>query len=189
MSNIDKIQVSAEATPNPATMRFSISRQICDQSYEFNNSDEAIRSPLAAKLFGFPWTQAVYIGTNFVSITKQEWVDWKLLSQALCGLIQEHIENNEGIITNIAAESSGNDILDTDNDEVKQIKKILNKEIRPQVALDGGDIVFHSFEDGIVNVHMKGACSGCPSSSATLKMGIEVRLKQALPQIIEVRAV
>lgn len=180
-----EITVTPESTPNPQTYMFKINQNIADQNIQFNEAAEAAKSPLATKLFGFPWTEAVYIGEDFVSLTKQEWVDWAILTEPLCGLIKEHIEKKEPVLLGNTAED---DIDENDSEEVKLIKQVINKEIRPQVALDGGDIVFHKYENNIVYIYMQGACSGCPSSSITLKQGIEVRLQNALPEIKEVVA-
>jgi Fe-S cluster biogenesis protein NfuA len=117
-----------------------------------------------------------------VTVTKQDWVDWQVLAEPLANLIQEHFERGEPVLLEVA----GNDESLNDTPIVKQIKTILNNEIRPAGALDGGDIVFHKYENQIVYLFMKGSCAGCPSSTATLKDGIEVRLKEAIPEIIEV---
>lgn len=181
-----EIQVTPEETPNPQTYKFLINQKISDNNVNFAEASETSSSPLAGKLFGFPWTQSVYIGENFVSLTKQEWVEWDILKEPLCGLIKEHIENKEPVLIEFA---KGSEEDENDTDEVKLIKKVINEEIRPQVALDGGDIVFNRYENNIVYIHMQGACSGCPSSSITLKQGIEVRLKNALAEIEEVVAI
>lgn len=178
------VEVSPESTPNPNTFKFNINENIAGSSMEFSQASETSNSPLAAKLFGFPWTESVYIGENFVSLTKQDWVEWEILKEPLCGLIKEHIENREPVLIEV----SDNENSENDSEEVKLIKEVINKEIRPQVALDGGDIIFHKYENQVVYIYMQGACSGCPSSSITLKQGIEVRLKNALPEIKEVIA-
>jgi Fe-S cluster biogenesis protein NfuA len=185
MSNI---AVSFEQTPNPATMKFSLSMRISDQSYDFPTAQEAHFSPLAAKLFGFPWTSAVFIGPDFITVTKQDWVDWDVLAEPLSGLIREHFDLGQPVVVTppAASEEAGNE---NDSPIVQQIKKILNNEIRPVVAMDGGDIVFADFKEGVLSIYMKGACSGCPSSTATLKQGIEVRMKELLPEIREVISV
>jgi Fe-S cluster biogenesis protein NfuA len=181
----DSIIVRAEVTPNPQTLRFVTNRTLTENPAEFKSAQETSAAPLARKLFGFPWTAGVFIGKDFVTVTKQDWVDWETLSEPLSGLIQEHLERGEPILHQaVEQESSANDLP-----EVQLIKKILNEEIRPAVALDGGDIVFHKFENGIVYLSMQGSCSGCPSSTMTLKMGIEARLQNAIPSIREVLAV
>ncbi len=183
---MQKLTVSFESTPNPATMKFRFSEKLVDQPAEFTHSNETERSPLAAKIFGFPWTSAVFLGEDFVSVTKQDWVDWDVLVEPLAGLIQEHLQSGEALLVDVAnpQEEDAND-----SPLVKAIKIALNRDVRPVVALDGGDVVFHSFENGILNLQMKGACAGCPSSSATLKEGIEVRMRDLFPEITEIRAV
>ncbi|MFN7454241.1 MAG: NifU family protein [Pseudobdellovibrionaceae bacterium] len=188
-SNITvNVQVTIESTPNPATLKFNLNTQIVESGIDFPTAQETDRSPLAAKLFGFPWTAGVYLGPQFVSVTKQDWVDWDVLAEPLAGLIKEHLERGEGILSE-AVEVQGNEFEESDTDEIKQIKTILAREIRPVVALDGGDVVFAKYEDQVLYIQMKGSCSGCPSSQATLKEGIEVRFKELMPSIKEVRAV
>jgi len=177
--------IHAEPTPNPQTLRFVANVQLCENTAEFKTPQETTRSPLAKKLFGFPWTAGVFIGHDFVTVTKQDWVDWETLAEPLAALIQEHLERGEIVLHDAkdqAAEAN-------DSPDVALIKKILNEEIRPMVAQDGGDIVFHKFEDGIVSIFMQGACAGCPSSTMTLKMGIEERLKALVPSVREVISV
>lgn len=178
--------VTFELTPNPATMKFILPHQITTEGFDCPTAQEAERSPLAAKIFGFPWTSSVYVGPNFITVTKQDWVDWELLAQPLSGLIQEHLDRNEPVVIEFV-ETPEDD--SNDSTLVRNIKSVLNREIRPVVALDGGDIVFYKFEAPILYIRMKGACSGCPSSSITLKEGIETRMKELFPEIQEVVAV
>lgn len=180
------IQVSFEQTPNPATLKFNLSMRVVETPYDFPNAQEAQSSPLASKLFGFPWTSSVFIGPDFITVTKQDWVDWDVLAEPLAGLIREHLERGEPVYVERPSSEGANDENESDSPVVKQIKRILNAEIRPVVAMDGGDIVFADYKEGILSLHMKGACAGCPSSTATLKEGIEVRMKELLPEIKEV---
>ncbi|MCB0342676.1 MAG: NifU family protein [Pseudobdellovibrionaceae bacterium] len=180
----DSVQVFYEATPNPQSMKFVIDRDISPETVQFSDPKEAQRAPLAAKIFGFPWTSGVFLGSNFVTVTKQDWVDWETLAEPLSHLIAEHLDRQEPVIF---PKDSLEETTD-DDPTVRKIKEILNNEIRPAVAMDGGDIVFDRYEEGVVFVYMQGACSGCPSSSLTLKSGIEARLKEAIPEIIEVVA-
>ena len=186
----DKIKVSYENTPNPATLKFNLPFEVTVVGFECASAQDTDRSPLAAKIFGFPWTQSVFVGPNYLTITKQDWVDWNVLAEPLSGLIQEHLERGEPVVVEVA-DMMADDGDENENDSpiVKNIKALLNREIRPVVALDGGDITFAKFENDVVYLRMKGACAGCPSSQATLKDGIEVRLKDAFPQIKEVVAV
>ncbi len=179
-----------EATPNPQSMKFIVTAMIADESVNITNTAEAARSPLAQKILGFPWASGVFIGPTFVTVTKQEWVDWSVLAEPLCDLIKEHLTSRLPVLLKPAADKAPANDADSDDDSptVRQIKKILREEIRPAVAMDGGDIVFEKFEDGRVYLHMQGACSGCPSSAYTLKEGIETRLREALPEIQEVIA-
>jgi Fe-S cluster biogenesis protein NfuA len=180
------MNVTFETTPNPATMKFIFPQQISDQSVDFPSVETCERSPLAAKIFGFPWVSAVFLGENFVSITKQDWVDWTVLAKPLSGLLAEHVSSGQPVLLNLVAANNENE---NDSPIVKQIKRLLETEIKPVVALDGGDIAFVSYENQVLSLKMMGACSGCPSSQATLKDGIEVRMKQALPEIKEVISV
>lgn len=180
------MNVTFETTPNPATMKFIFPQQICDQSVDFPSVETSERSPLAAKIFGFPWVSAVFLGENFVSITKQDWVEWAVLAKPLSGLLAEHVSSGQPVLLNLVAANNENE---NDSPIVKQIKRLLETEIKPVVALDGGDIAFVSYENQVLSLKMMGACSGCPSSQATLKDGIEVRMKQALPEIKEVISV
>lgn len=186
--NKNSIQVRTEATPNPATLKFLFGTSLCEGMHEFLTVSETDRSPLAAKLFGFPWTQSVFIGPDFVAVTKQDWVDWDVLAEPLAGLIQEHLVADLPIIVELAVVDTddADEEQSTDSPAVRAIKNLLKKEIKPMVALDGGDVSFVKYEKNILFVKMKGACSGCPSSKATLKQGIEVRMKEVIPEIIEV---
>jgi Fe-S cluster biogenesis protein NfuA len=180
-------QVTFETTPNPATMKFHLGKPVTDQGFDCPSVQETERSPLAAKIFGFPWASSVYVGTDFITVTKQDWVDWELLANPLSSLIQEHLDANEPVVVELLAATDEDDA--NDSPMVRNIKSVLNREIRPVVALDGGDIVFHRYENQILYVHMRGACSGCPSSQVTLKEGIETRMKELFPEISEVVAV
>lgn len=179
---MSELFVRAEMTPNPQTLRFVTNCELTETPTDYKTAQETSQAPLARKLFGFPWTSGVFIGRDFVAVTKQDWVDWETLTEPLAGLIQEHLERGEVVMHPPAVEA----VVADDSADVAAIKKVLNEEIRPAVAQDGGDVVFHKFEDGIVYLFMQGACAGCPSSTMTLKMGIETRLKEAVPSIREV---
>lgn len=182
-----EVQVMFESTPNPASLKFIVNRPISQENIYFRSLNEAKRSPLSAKIFGFPWTASVYLGSNFVTITKEDWVEWDALSQPLANLIREHISRGEPILVELEEEISESD--PNDPPVVQKIKQILYNEIRPAVAMDGGNVLFHKFEDGIVYIQMQGACAGCPGSTMTLKMGIEGRLREAVPEVVEVVSV
>ncbi len=179
-------KVTFEKTPNPSTMKFLLHQNVASEGFNCENPQDAERSPLASKIFGFPWTSSVYVGTDFITVTKQDWVDWEILANPLANLINDHIEQNEPVVVQMI-QSPDDDV--NDSEIVKKIKAVLNKEIRPVVALDGGDIVFSKYEDNVLYIHMRGACAGCPSSTATLKDGIEVRMREAFPEIKEVLSV
>ena len=179
---MSQIDVYYEATPNPNTLKFFMGQNITDESLMVDSVESSGRSPLAQKLFGFPWMSGVYISQNFVSITKQDWVAWEVLADPLCDLISEHIATGEAVV--LPADSCEETSEDTD--VVKKIKSILNEDIRPVVAMDGGDIVFDKYENNILYLHMQGACSGCPSSEITLKEGVQKRLQELIPEIKEV---
>ncbi len=180
------MKVTFESTPNPATLKFLLQRQATEQPFDCPTPQDAEKSPLAAKIFGFPWTASVFVGTDFITVTKQDWVDWEILAEPLTGMIQEHLDRGEPLVIELQS-------LDTESSSdsplIKNIKKILDTEIRPVVALDGGDILFNKFENNILYIHMRGACAGCPSSTATLKDGIEVRMREVFPEIHEVVAI
>jgi Fe-S cluster biogenesis protein NfuA len=178
-----KLEVRIEATPNPQTLMFKFSQKLLEEAFDCPTAQDAEKSPLAAKIFGFPWTQSVFLGQDFISVTKQDWVDWDVLAEPLANLIKEHIENGGELYVNV--ESQG-DIDENDSPLIKDIKRLLNQEIRPVVAYDGGDVGFVRFDEGKLYLQFKGSCSGCPSKSVTLKEGIEVRVKEVFPQVQEV---
>ena len=150
--------------------------------------EQAKRSPLAGKILGFPWAKSVFLGKDFITVTKEDWVEWDILRDPLASLIQEHLEKGEQVLlpeVSTAAKTSN----EKDSSAVQLIKEILKNEIQPAVAMDGGFIDFVSYKDKKVYLNLQGACSGCPSSAFTLKEGIETRLKQSLPEIEEVIAI
>jgi Fe-S cluster biogenesis protein NfuA len=185
----NSLSVFYESTPNPNSMKFRVDHQIANESVFFDEPAKASRSPLAQKLFGFPWAQAVFVGPDFVTVTKQSWVDWSVIADPLANLIAEHIERNEGVLLPAQAAPTTTQADPNDSPIVQKIKEILETEIRPAVAIDGGDIVFNRYEDNRLYLHMQGACAGCPSSAMTLKDGIETRMKAAVPELIEVISV
>ena len=137
------ITISYENTPNPQSLKFLVNRDIADETADFRDAMSAGRSPLASKIFGFPWTDGVYVGPNYITITKQDWVEWDVLADPLCGLIKEHLESDQPVLLEAQEDSSD----DNDSPVVKKIKEILDREVRPAVALDGGDIVFQRYEN------------------------------------------
>jgi len=145
-----------------------------------------VNSPLASRLFEVDGVDGVFLGSDFISVTKKKEEEWFSLKPSILGKIMEHYASGDDVLKLDKNEKSVPDIEDSDT--VQQIKKLLETRVRPAVAMDGGDIQFESFEDGIVTLLMKGACSGCPSSTATLKMGIENMLRHYIPEVQEVRA-
>ncbi len=186
---MNEFQVNYESTPNPQSLKFVVTAPIATESMNFTSAQDCARSPLARKIFGFPWAAGVFVGTHFVTVTKQDWVDWEVLADPLSDLIREHLQRGEGVLLPAATDAVTEADDANESPIVRQIKQILRDEIRPAVAMDGGDIVFDRFEEGRVYLHMQGSCSGCPSSELTLKEGIETRLRSAIPEILEVVAV
>lgn len=189
---MSKIQLAIKPTPNPQAMMFECNQPIAKESRSFSSVQEAFSSPLAMKIFGFPWAQEVFIGPNFVSITKQDWVDWDVLAEPLCDLLSEHLEQGLSVLEEMQTSQKIPTSQSSDSNDtplIRAIKDALDREIRPQVALDGGDVVFADFKEQVLYIHMRGSCSGCPSSTYTLKQGIEVRLKELFPEIQSVEAI
>lgn len=179
--------IQTEETPNPATLKFLPGRVLMTEgTAEFKSPEDASLSPLASKLFDVEGVRGVFFGADFVTITKEEASQWPVLKPAILGAIMEHFITHQPLFY---GEGFSNASQDDDDPIVKQIKEILDTRIRPAVAMDGGDIVFDTFEDGVLYVRMQGACSGCPSSSATLKVGIENMLRHYVPEVREVRPV
>lgn len=180
-------QVTYETTPNPQSLKFIVNSQICDEILEVSDRKQARRSPLAEKILGFPWAKSVFLGENFVTVTKEEWLEWDMISDPLSNLIKDHLDRGEKVLLpKTPAKQKNTAVQEEESEEVKKIKEILEQEIQPAVAMDGGYIEFVSYEKGIVYLSLQGACAGCPSSTVTLKHGIEQRLKQFIPEIKEV---
>jgi Fe-S cluster biogenesis protein NfuA len=179
--------IQTEQTPNPATLKFLPGRDVMAAgTADFPAPETAGRSPLASALFGVEGVRGVFFGGDFVTVTKADDRDWQLLKPAILAVIMEHFTSGQPLF---AAGAAGE--AETEGDEgeiVAQIKELLETRVRPAVAQDGGDIVFRSFEDGVVFLHLQGSCSGCPSSTATLKAGIENLLRHYIPEVREVRA-
>lgn len=189
-----EIKVTCEQTPNPQSLKFVLNTQIASEILEITDRNQASRSPLAAKILGFPWAKSVFIGENFITITKEDWLEWDMLSDPIADMIQGHIEKGEKVILQppTSTEKSTNSDGKTDAQDcptTQKIKSIITKEIQPAVAMDGGYIEFVSYKENIVYLSLQGACSGCPSASYTLKEGIQTRLQQDIPEIKEVVSV
>lgn len=183
--------IQTEPTPNPATLKFLPGQTVMPRGVaEFTDPDEAERlSPLARRIFAVEGVSGVYLGNDFISVTKADGVDWYAMKPAVLGAIMEHYLSGEPVAAPEATLSVDGETAGEDDPTVKQIKELIDTRVRPAVARDGGDIVFHGFDRGVVYLHMRGACSGCPSSIVTLKNGIENLLKYYVPDVVEVRAV
>ena len=187
--------IQTEATPNPATLKFLPGETVVQNGpFEFVSLDEATgKSPLAERLFSIPSVTGVFFGFDFVTITKSEEADWQHLKPAILGVIMEHYMSGQPVMAADEAASAmpdGEGFIEEGSEEiVSTIKELLETRVRPAVAQDGGDITFHGFKDGRVFLKMRGACAGCPSSTATLQHGIQNLLKHFIPEVQEVSAV
>jgi Fe-S cluster biogenesis protein NfuA len=184
--------IQTETTPNPATLKFLPGRSVMtDGTLEMRDGAAAAQSPLAQALFSVPGVAGVFFGPDFISVTKGEG-EWQHMKPAILGIIMEHFTSGAPLLAGgvTGAEGDGEEFFDASHaDTVATIKELLESRIRPAVAGDGGDITFRGFKDGIVYLSMKGACSGCPSSTATLKHGIQNLLRHYLPEVQDVEQV
>ncbi len=180
--------IQTEPTPNPATLKFIPGREVGGAvTADFADAAEAERSPLAQRLFAVDGVTGVFLGSDFVTVAKAEDREWQVLKPEVLGAIMDHFTSGQPVLLETAA-----DTLEADEDEdeiVAQIKELLDTRVRPAVAMDGGDITFREFRDGVVYLHMQGACSGCPSSTATLKYGIENMLRHYVPEVVSVEPI
>ena len=182
--------IQTESTPNPATLKFLPGKAVMQNgTANFADASESARSPMATRLFAIEGVAGVFLGSDFVTVTKSSEKDWDVMRPQILGSIMEHYQSGRPMIEDDAA--AGTDASEDGEDDpiVKQIKELIDTRVRPAVAQDGGDIIFKGFEGGIVSLHMQGACAGCPSSTATLKHGIENMLRYYVPEVQEVRAV
>ena len=178
--------IETETTPNPATLKFLPGRTVMEQgTANFADADAATRSPLALRLFGLDGVTQVFFGADFVTVSKADETSWSELKPAVLGALVEHFTAGDPLLTGAAEPTAAEE----DDEVVTQIKELLETRVRPAVAADGGDIIFEAFADGVVYLQMHGSCSGCPSSTATLKAGIENMLRHYIPEVVEVRAV
>jgi len=182
--------IQTESTPNPATLKFLPGLSVlASGSADFPAVEKAAKSPLARRIFAVEGVTAVFFGTDFVTVTKAESVLWDHIKPAILGAIMEHYQSGEPVIEGTDNDAENAENGGPDSAIIDQIRKLLDTRVRPAVAQDGGDIIFQGFDHGIVYLHMQGACSGCPSSALTLKMGIENLLRHYIPEVIEVRQV
>jgi Fe-S cluster biogenesis protein NfuA len=182
--------IQTEATPNPSTLKFIPGKSVLpDGTADFRTKSDATISPLAARLFDIGGVQGVFLGSDFISVTKGD-IEWQHLKPMVLGAIMEHYISGD----ETGASEGANDVTEgsydpADEATVATIKELLETRVRPAVAQDGGDITFSGFRDGVVYLHMRGACAGCPSSTATLRHGIENLLKHFCPDVQSVQSV
>jgi Fe-S cluster biogenesis protein NfuA len=183
--------IETEATPNPATLKFLPGREVMGDrgTADFAAAEAAARSPLAVRLFGLPGVARVFLGTDFVTVTQTDEADWQSLRPQVLGAIAEHFVAGLPVLEGAEGEDGAEDFDPADAEVVDQIKELLDTRVRPAVAGDGGDIVFRGYREGIVRLHLQGACSGCPSSRATLKHGVENMLRHYVPEVVAVEQV
>lgn len=183
--------IQTEETPNPATLKFLPGREVMASGVaDFTTVDAAERSPLALILFGIPGVKGVFLGSDFITVTKSDEKSWQTLKPMVLGGIMDHFTSGHEVI--------GSGGMGADDEEfnggldpeiVSQIKELIETRVRPAVAQDGGDIIYRGFKEGTVYLNMRGSCSGCPSSTATLKMGIENMLRHYVPEVQQVEAI
>jgi Fe-S cluster biogenesis protein NfuA len=182
--------IQTEATPNPATLKFLPGRSVLESgTLDMPTKEAAARSPLATKLFDVPNVGGVFFGSDFISVTKTDG-DWQQIKPAVLGAIMEHYMSGAALLADDSksGEAAADEFFDAkDAETVATIKDLIETRVRPAVAGDGGDITFRGYKEGIVYLNMKGACSGCPSSTATLKHGIQNLLRHFVPDVVEVR--
>ena len=184
--------IQTESTPNPATLKFLPGQTVLDVgTADFPNADSAASSPLAMRIFAINGVSGVFFGSDFVTVTKTDAVEWEHVKPAILGAIMEHFQSGQPVISDGSEKATGGHAEHSGEDAeiVGQIKELLDTRVRPAVAQDGGDITFYGFDRGVVYLHMQGACAGCPSSTLTLKMGIENLLRHYIPEVQEVRPV
>lgn len=181
----EEIYINLEFTPNPNTLKFQVNRTLLDRgAANFKSPESAQECPLAQAVFKVEGIAAVMVGTNFVTITRTEQGDWDHIAEAVPQALEAHLRSDS---PNFLPSWEQRSAQNQDSSEIaRRIREILDTDIRPAVAMDGGDITFDRFEDGVVYLHMQGACSSCPSSTMTLKMGVENRLRDQIPEVREV---
>jgi Fe-S cluster biogenesis protein NfuA len=182
--------IQTEQTPNPATLKFLPGCTVMERgTANFPERGAVARSPLAERLFELPEVTGIFLGADFITVTKSGDSDWYRLKPAILAAIMEHFTAGRPVIIGEPEVGATAETAGENDDVVSQIKELLETRVRPAVAMDGGDITFEDYEDGVVYLHMQGSCSGCPSSTATLKAGIENMLRHYIPEVVEVRAV
>jgi Fe-S cluster biogenesis protein NfuA len=182
--------IETEGTPNPATLKFLPGRDVMANrgSADFSSPEAAARSPLAARIFGLSGVARVFLGADFVTVTQTDDAEWHGLRPQVLGAIMDHYMSGLPVLEGAGA-AEDEEFDEADAELVEQIKELLDTRVRPAVAGDGGDIIFRGFRDGIVKLQLQGACSGCPSSRATLKHGVENMLRHYVPEVVAVEQV
>jgi Fe-S cluster biogenesis protein NfuA len=184
--------IQTEPTPNPATLKFLPGKIVLETgTLDMPTKESAAQSPLAEKLFAIPNVSGVFYGSDFISVTQNDG-DWQQIRPAILGAIMEHYMSGAPLVAaggEPSAESDGEFFDEKDTETVATIKDLIETRVRPAVAGDGGDITFKGYKEGVVFLQMKGACSGCPSSTATLQHGIQNLLKHFVPEVVEIRPV
>jgi Fe-S cluster biogenesis protein NfuA len=181
--------IETEGTPNPATLKFLPGRDVMGFSTaDFASRETAVRSPLASALFALEGVSRVFLGGDFITVTKTDELSWQTLKPRVLAVVMDHFVSGLPVIDG-DSDDLEEDVDPADREVVEQIKELIDTRVRPAVASDGGDIVFRGYRDGVVRLHMQGACSGCPSSSATLKHGIENMLRHYVPEVTSVEQV
>ena len=183
--------IQTEATPNPLTLKFVPGVEVLQNGTAFLTSkDEAKQSPLALALFSIYGVEAVFLGADFITVTRHGDFTWEVLKPMVLTSVMDHFVSGKPVMLGASPEAAAGTVgAEGESDLVKQIRELIDTRVRPAVAQDGGDIVFRGFEDGIVMLELHGSCSGCPSSTITLKNGIENMLKHYVPEVIAVEAV
>ena len=182
--------IETEGTPNPATLKFLPGRDVMGAgTADFPSAEAAVRSPLATAIFALPGVARVFLGGDFVTVTKNDAISWSSLKPQVLAAIVDHYTSGRPMMEGEAEDVLVEEVLPEDQDIVDQIRELLDTRVRPAVAGDGGDIVFRGYRDGVVKLHMQGSCSGCPSSRATLKHGIENMLRHYVPEVVAVEQV
>lgn len=183
--------IQTESTPNPATLKFLPGEDVMGErgTAFYTDKASATPSPLALALFEIDSVSAIFLGRDFITVTKKEDGDWNILKPLLLTTIMDHYVSGKPVMQEVKLKPAVTNGAIGDNPVIEQIKELIDTRVRPAVAMDGGDIVFHSFDNGVVRLEMHGSCSGCPSSTATLKQGIENMLKHYIPEVISVEPV
>jgi Fe-S cluster biogenesis protein NfuA len=182
--------IQTETTPNPNSVKFIPGIDITGGApVNYTNVEMAETSPLAQVLFAIEHVEGVFLGKDFITITKNNEISWDVLKSEILVTIMDHFIGGGKVFTTTGDLKNTNETNEEDSSIVKQIKEIIETRVRPAVAMDGGDIIFKSFKDGVVNLELHGSCSGCPSSTITLKNGIESMLKHYVPEVLSVEAV